>query len=119
MHGFFVDDIIRASTSEKLKLEIIAEYKGDFEITYEDLMTSFLGVEVGNHIIDGRERAKHIDLRKHFAHETIKNCLMCLIKIDATKQLANVFTKALAYPQIGSNTSAASAGFSGAQIDMD
>jgi hypothetical protein len=48
MHGLFVDDMVHASTSEKLKLDFIAEYKleGDFEITCEDLMTSFLGMEV-------------------------------------------------------------------------
>ncbi len=31
-------------------------------------------MEWGNHIIGGRERAKHVDIRKHFAHEIIKNC---------------------------------------------
>ncbi len=30
-------------------------------------------IESGNHIIGGRERAKHIDNRKHFAHEAIQN----------------------------------------------
>ncbi len=33
-------------------------------------------IEWGNHIIGGRERAKHIDIRKHFAHEVIENCHM-------------------------------------------
>jgi hypothetical protein len=50
MHGLFVDsdDMVHDSTSEKLKLDFIAEYIGDFEITCnsEDLMTSFLGMEV-------------------------------------------------------------------------
>jgi hypothetical protein len=46
MHRLFVDEIVHTSTSEKLKLDSIAEYKGDFEITCEDLMTSFLGIEV-------------------------------------------------------------------------
>ncbi len=46
MHGLFVDDMVHASTSKKLKLDFIAEYKGDFEITCKDLMTSFLGMEV-------------------------------------------------------------------------
>ncbi len=46
MHGFFVDDMVHASTSEKLKLDSIAKYKGDLEITCKDLMTSFLGMEV-------------------------------------------------------------------------
>jgi hypothetical protein len=30
-------------------------------------------IEWGNNIIGGRERAKHIDIRKHFAHEAIQN----------------------------------------------
>ncbi len=35
--GLLVDDMVHASTSEKLKLDFIAEYKGDFEIMCEDL----------------------------------------------------------------------------------
>jgi hypothetical protein len=27
-------------------------------------------IEWGNNIIGGRERAKHIDIRKHFAHDS-------------------------------------------------
>jgi hypothetical protein len=46
MHGLFVDDMIHASTSKRLKLEFIAEYKRDIEITCEELMTSFLWMEV-------------------------------------------------------------------------
>ena len=46
MHGLFVDDMVHASPSEKLKQDFIAEYKGDFQITCDDLMTSFLGMEV-------------------------------------------------------------------------
>jgi hypothetical protein len=45
MHGLFVDDMVHASTTEKLKQDFIAEYKGDFQITCNDLMTSFLGME--------------------------------------------------------------------------
>ena len=46
MHGLFVDDMVHASTSEKLKQDFIAEYKGDFQIICDDRMTSFLGMEV-------------------------------------------------------------------------
>jgi hypothetical protein len=46
MHGLFVDDMVHASTCEKLKQDFITEYKGDFQITCDDLMTSFLGMEV-------------------------------------------------------------------------
>jgi hypothetical protein len=57
-------------------------------------------IKWGNHVIGhGRERAKHIDLQKHFAHETIQNSIMRLIKIDTSKQLLDTFTKPLAYAQ--------------------
>ncbi len=56
-------------------------------------------IEWGNHIIGGRERAKHIDIRKHFAHEAIQNRHMRLIRVPKDEQLADVFTKALLFPQ--------------------
>jgi hypothetical protein len=56
-------------------------------------------IEWANNIIGGRERAKHIDLRKHFAHEVIQNRKMRLIKVDTSEQLADVFIKALPYPR--------------------
>ena len=56
-------------------------------------------IEWGNHVIGGRERAKHIDIRKHFAHEVIQNQEMRLIKVDTSLQLADIFTKPLPYPQ--------------------
>jgi len=56
-------------------------------------------IEWGNHVIGGRERAKHIDIRKHFAHETIQNRHMRLIKVDTSNQLADIFTKPLQLPQ--------------------
>ena len=60
-------------------------------------------IEWGNHVIGGRERAKHIDIRKHFAHEVIQNGAMRLIKVDTTDQLADIFTKALPFPQFKAN----------------
>ncbi len=55
---------------------------------------------MGN-VIGGRERAKHIDIRKHFAHEVIQRQEMRLIKVDTVTslQLADIFTKPLPYPQ--------------------
>jgi hypothetical protein len=35
-------------------------------------------IEWGNNVISGRERAKHIDIRKHFAHQVIQNSQMRL-----------------------------------------
>ena len=55
-------------------------------------------IEWGNHIIGGRERAKHIDIRKHFAHEAIQNRHMRLIKVGTDNQMADVLTKALPFP---------------------
>ena len=56
-------------------------------------------IEWGNHIIGGRERAKHIDIRKHFAHEAIQNRHMRLIRVSTAEQLADIFTKPLPFPQ--------------------
>ena len=41
------------------------------------------------------ERAKHIDIRKHFAHEVVQNRHMRLYKISMEYQLADLLTKPL------------------------
>ncbi len=56
-------------------------------------------IEWGNNVIGGRERAKHIDIRKHFAHEVIQNGKMQLVQVATASQLADLFTKALHHPQ--------------------
>ena len=38
-------------------------------------------IEWANPVIGGRERAKHIDIRKHFAHEAVQNGHMRFYKI--------------------------------------
>ncbi len=43
MHGLFVDDMVHASTSEKLKQDCIAEYRGDFQITCDDILSGHGG----------------------------------------------------------------------------
>ena len=53
-------------------------------------------IEWGNHVIGGR--AKHIDIRKHFAHETIQNRQIRLIKVETSSQLADI-TKPLQLQQ--------------------
>ena len=50
-------------------------------------------IEWGNNIIGGRERAKHIDIRKHFAHEAISNGHMIMVNVATTSQLADIMTK--------------------------
>jgi hypothetical protein len=47
-------------------------------------------IEWGNNVIGGRERAKHIDIRKHFAHEAIQNGFMRLIRVPTSRQLADI-----------------------------
>ena len=44
-------------------------------------------IEWGNVVISGCERAKHIDIRKNFAHEVIQNGEMRLIKVATKYQL--------------------------------
>jgi hypothetical protein len=52
-------------------------------------------IEWGNNVIEGRERANHIDIRAHFAHEVIQNGHIRLVRVDTANQLADVFTKSL------------------------
>ena len=52
-------------------------------------------IEWSNHVMGGRERAKHIDIRKHFAHEAVQNRHMRLHKISTEYQLADLLTKPL------------------------
>ena len=52
-------------------------------------------IEWTNNVIGGRERAKHIDIRKHFAHEAVQLGHLRLIRVATTEQLADVFTKSL------------------------
>ena len=55
-------------------------------------------IEWANHVIGGRECAKHIDIRKYFEHEAVQNGHMCWYKIPTEFQpeLADsILTKAL------------------------
>jgi hypothetical protein len=59
-------------------------------------------IEWGNNIIGGRdscERAKHINIRKHFAHEVIQNGEMRRVRVPTSSQQADILTKGLHYPQ--------------------
>ncbi len=53
---------------------------------------------VGNNVIGGRERAKHIDIRKHFAHEVIQNGQMRLVNVRTASNMADILTKGLHLP---------------------
>ncbi len=52
-------------------------------------------IEWGNNIISGRDRAKHINIRKNFAHEVIQNGEMRLVWVPTSSQLADILTKGL------------------------
>jgi hypothetical protein len=56
-------------------------------------------IDWGNNLIGGRERAKYIDIRKHFAHKVIQNGEMLLVSVPTASQLADIFTKSLHYLQ--------------------
>jgi hypothetical protein len=56
-------------------------------------------IEWGNNVILGRERAKHIDIWKHFAHEVIQSGHMKLVCVSTTSQVADILTKPLHYQQ--------------------
>ena len=55
-------------------------------------------IEWTNYIIGGRERAKHIDLRKHFAHQAVQDGEIHLYKVASADQLADLLTKSLSEP---------------------
>ncbi len=50
-------------------------------------------IEWANHVIWGRERAKHIDIHKLLAHEAVQNGHMRLYKIATEFQLADILTR--------------------------
>jgi hypothetical protein len=56
-------------------------------------------IEWGNHVVGGRERAKQMDIRKHFAHQVMQNGHMELIRVATASQLADILTKPLHFPQ--------------------
>jgi hypothetical protein len=59
-------------------------------------------IEWSNNVIGGLERAKHIVIRKHFAHEGIQNIQMRLVKVSTTapSQMADILIKGLRIPQV-------------------
>ncbi len=52
-------------------------------------------IEWGNNVIGGRERAKHIDIHKHYAYEAIQLGHARLVRVSTANQLADVLTKGL------------------------
>ncbi len=62
-------------------------------------------IERSNRGIGGRERAKRIDICKHFAREAVQNGRMRLYKIPTEYQLADVLTQGLQRGQFERNLS--------------
>ena len=58
MHGLLVDDMIHAATNDELLDQFIREYKADFDITLEDVMSSFLWIAIGH---NKKDPAIHLD----------------------------------------------------------
>ena len=52
-------------------------------------------IEWSNNVIGGRERAKHVDIRKHFVDEAVETGLLRSVRVDTSEQLADVFTNSL------------------------
>ena len=52
-------------------------------------------IKWANHVIGGRECAKHIDIRKHISSDVVQNGYMCLYKIPTEFQLVDLLTKVL------------------------
>ena len=73
--------------------------QSDYTPVFEDNTAC---IEWANHVVGERERAKHIDIRKHFAHEAVQNGHMRLYKIATEFQLADILTKALQLHQFES-----------------
>jgi hypothetical protein len=66
--------------------------QGDNTVVFEDNTAC---MEWSNHVISGREHAKHIDIRKHFAHEAVQIGNMRLYNIPTEFPLANLLTNSL------------------------
>ena len=66
--------------------------QGSWTPVYEDNTAC---IEWSNHVIGGRERAKHIDIRKYYAHDAVQNGYLRLLKVATTDQLADALTKSL------------------------
>jgi len=73
--------------------------QSDYTPVFED---NTVCIEWANHVIGGRELAKHIDICKHFTHEAVQNGHMRLYKIATGFQLADILTKALQLHQFQS-----------------
>jgi hypothetical protein len=64
--------------------------QGDSTVVFEDNTAC---IKWSNRVFGGRGRAKHIDIRKYFAHDAVQNGHMRLYRMEF--QLADLLTKGL------------------------
>ncbi len=57
-------------------------------------------IKWGNNVIGEIERTKHIDIRKHFAHEVIQNGEKLQDRVPTALQMAEILTKGLHIPHV-------------------
>lgn len=81
MHGLFVDDMIHASTSDEFRDWFISEYQADFDITLEDVMASFLGMEIKH---NKKNLTSHLDT---YIRETLAEYKATATKFLKPKQV--------------------------------
>jgi hypothetical protein len=80
------------------KIDVSRRKKWLYYPVYEDNTAC---IEWGsNNVIGGRERAKHIEIRKHFANVVIQNGDMLLVKVPTAAQMADILTGGLHLPQV-------------------
>jgi hypothetical protein len=70
-------------------LESMGFKQGSWTPVYEDNTAC---IEWSNRVIGGRERAKHIDIRKYCAHDAVQNGYLRLLKVPTTDQVADALT---------------------------
>ena len=90
-------------SASEMPIETI--YLRDNTVVFEDNTACIAWT---NRVIGGREPAKRIDIRKHFAHEAVQkdqNGHMRLYKIPTEYQLADLLTKSLQRGQFERNLS--------------
>ncbi len=87
LHGLFVDDMSTVPNSDHLKKQFLALYSADFDVTGEDLMQSFLGLEVEQ--LDGCIKL-HLDtyIQEHIAeYQLIQPKFLKLKKVPMSSVL--------------------------------
>jgi hypothetical protein len=90
-----------AAGCEVLYLQALLDSLGFIQMKpntiYEDNIAC---IEWGNTVICSRESAKHIDIRKHLAHEVLQHCAMLPVKIPIAQQMVVILTKGLHLPHV-------------------